>query len=183
LKARGSRRLTGMAPPRWPSTRWISLRDWLPSPERGPTKTQGQSNSLPWHFGPARPDPTTDCVGWSLPPGVVEESSLSPRQKFAHLPNVTPRLPGPNGSSACSISISKFAVAAVDLSVSLLVLKTRTSWTRSSITYAGRNKTPLLGHFRSVFKLKGGQRFWETEREGFSPAFRLYVDSISTDIE
>ena len=34
------------------------------------------------------------------------------------------------------------------------------------------------GHYRFVVGQPGGLWFWETEREGFSPAFRMYVDSI-----
>ena len=71
------------------------MPDWQPSPERGPAKTQGQSDPLPWRIGPARPDPITDCVGWSLQPGVVEASSLSPMRKSAHLLSTTPQEPAP----------------------------------------------------------------------------------------
>ena len=41
--------------------------------------------------GQGRPDPITDCVGWSLQPGVVEASSLSPMRKSAHLLSTTPQ--------------------------------------------------------------------------------------------
>jgi hypothetical protein len=39
------------------------------------------------------------------------------------------------------------------------------------------------GHYKSVLKQGGGRWFWSIEREGFSPTFRLYVESILADIE
>ena len=39
------------------------------------------------------------------------------------------------------------------------------------------------GHYRWLSEQQPGRRFWREEREGFSPAFRQYVDSIQTEIE
>jgi hypothetical protein len=38
-------------------------------------------------------------------------------------------------------------------------------------------------YYRSQLEEKGYQWFWNTAREGFSPAFRVYVDSILAEIE
>ncbi len=38
-------------------------------------------------------------------------------------------------------------------------------------------------YYRLELKQKGHQWYWNTGREGFSPAFRVYVDSILADIE
>jgi len=38
-------------------------------------------------------------------------------------------------------------------------------------------------YYRMELEQKGYQSFWNTGREGFSPAFRMYVDSILAEIE
>jgi hypothetical protein len=39
------------------------------------------------------------------------------------------------------------------------------------------------GYYRLELKQKGHQWYWNSGREGYSPAFRVYVDSILVDIE
>jgi len=39
------------------------------------------------------------------------------------------------------------------------------------------------GHCRTVLEQSAGRWFWRGERESFSPAFRMYVDSIVSEIE
>jgi hypothetical protein len=37
------------------------------------------------------------------------------------------------------------------------------------------------GHYRTFLKQPGGRQFWGDGREGFSPAFRVYLDTILTE--
>ena len=39
------------------------------------------------------------------------------------------------------------------------------------------------GHYRTLLQQSGGRWFWGKGRDGFSPAFRTYVDSISVATE
>ena len=55
LKARGSRRLTGMGRHRWPSTGAAIRRGFHCAIGCPRAKTQGQSNSLPWRIGTQPP--------------------------------------------------------------------------------------------------------------------------------
>ena len=73
--------------------------------------------------------------------GATQSSSKT--VKFAHPLNGTSRCPGPSDSSAYSISILKFVVAAVGPSKSSQVLRTRTSSTGSWLTYVIKSWPPL----------------------------------------
>ena len=39
------------------------------------------------------------------------------------------------------------------------------------------------GHYRTILEQSGGRWFWSEERESFSPAFRVYVDLIESEIK
>ena len=39
------------------------------------------------------------------------------------------------------------------------------------------------GHYRTLLKQSGGRWFWGEGREGFSPAFRAYLDTILAETE
>jgi hypothetical protein len=123
-----------MEQPKWPSTHWISLRDWRPScHNRGSISLV---TTVCWR-------PITAGVGALHRPNAAKARSEWPILTFAHPLNGTSRYPEPSDSSAYSISMSRFAVIAVGPSKSSPALRTRTLSTGFWLIFARKNKAVL----------------------------------------